>query len=279
MIALLQRTNLFMGILLVVAILITQNARRPVSSQNELTTGNKSAFRWFGKRPAIALTALFLIIAFAGFQIVDGALGKSPSSLAVSTGNVSPVLQSTGLQSPFMYYTGGIPAFLQLVDSTNTNWPPPVVPKEIRKGDYDPQTWGAATFSPILKALPAAKPWDSINAFIDMGVYTNVFTWLETFYRDFRVLGVIVGTALLGYLIGTLHRFRFASVRLFWIQATFISTIFLATFVPKINNTLFISELAFIYVLTLTWPRTLFRKLFPLRTTDIETEDLSGSVL
>ena len=143
---------------------------------------------------------------------------------------------------PYLYVTGGIPAFLQLTESSNEEWPPENVPGELSQGDYNPQTWGSATLSLPLKAVPIAQPWNEINAFIDMGVLINVFTWLEPFYRDFRVVGVLVGTFLMGLLIAVLHKRRFTSPRVFWVQAAFISTIFLATFVPKINDSLFIDE-------------------------------------
>jgi len=111
----------------------------------------------------------------------------------------------------------------------------------------------ASTFSPILKAIPGARRWDDIAPFINTGVLTNVYTWLEPFYRDFRAVGVVLGTFLLGLVISVLYRRRAKSARVFWIQAIFISSVFLATFGPKINNTQFISEVLFVLAITANW--------------------------
>jgi len=193
------------------------------------------------------------LIAFIAFQAVGGALGKTGQQ-ALSTGAVSQPLADSHLSDPFVYYTAGTVAFLQLADSTNESWPPanrPGGPNIV--GDYNPQTWGASTFSPILKAIPGARRWDDIAPFINTGVLTNVYTWLEPFYRDFRAVGVVLGTFLLGLVISVLYRRRAKSARVFWIQAIFISSVFLATFGPKINNTQFISEVLFVLAITANW--------------------------
>jgi oligosaccharide repeat unit polymerase len=122
-------------------------------------------------------------------------------------------------------------------------------------GNYNPQTWGASTFAPILKAIPGARPWDAIDPFINTAVLTNVYTWLEPYYRDFRLPGVIIATLALGFLIAWLYQRRRRSPRVLWIQSAFLSTVFLAPFATKINDTLFLFELIVVLLLTVRWPK------------------------
>lgn len=259
MLALLQRTNLFMAILWLIGLLLTQPRRHDIRDHivSVPSQGKRraSVSGWPKKAgPALAVVALGLI-AFIAFQAVGGALGKTGQQ-ALSTGAVSQPLADSQLSDPFVYYTAGTVAFLQLADSTNQSWPPanrPGGPNIV--GDYNPQTWGASTFSPILKAIPGARRWDDIAPFINTGVLTNVYTWLEPFYRDFRAGGVVLGTFLLGLVISVLYRRRAKSARVFWIQAIFISSVFLATFNLKINNTLCISDVLFVLAITADWSR------------------------
>lgn len=256
MLAMLQRVNLFMAVFWVAALLITQRSSA-TAGRASVGAGQVSRAKPSGVSPKVVVTssAALVVIAFLGFQVVGGALGKNSSTIAVGTGNVSEILQETGLVSPFLYYTGGIPAFLQLTESTTKSWPPPPVRGELRMGDYNPQTWGAATFSKVFQVFPIVRAWPSNNAFIDMGTPINVFTWLEPFYRDFRLVGVVVGGFVLGWSIGALYRRRFRSARWYWIQAAFVSIVFLATFAPRFNNTLFLCELAAVLFLTMRRPQ------------------------
>jgi hypothetical protein len=258
MLALLQRTNLFLAILWLIALLLTQPRSHVQRDRASVTIGGTRRARlprWSKKAgPAVAVIALGLI-AFISFQAVGGALGKTGQQ-ALSTGAVSQPLADSHLSDPFVYYTAGTVAFLQLADSTNESWPPankPGGPNIV--GNYNPQTWGASTFSPILKAIPGAHRWDDIAPFINTGVLTNVYTWLEPFYRDFRVVGVILGTFLLGLMISSLYRRRAKSARIFWIQAILMSSVFLASFALKVNNTQSISDVVFVLALTADWSR------------------------
>ena len=281
MLALLQRTNLFMAILWLIALLLTQprrhNSRDRIVSAPSQGKRRASVSGWSRRaRPALAVVALGLI-AFIAFQAVGGALGKTGQE-ALSTGAVSQPLADSHLSDPFVYYTAGTAAFLQLADSTNESWPPANRPGgPIIVGDYNPQTWGASTFSPILKTIPGARRWDDIAPFIHTGVLTNVYTWLEPFYRDFRAVGVVLGTFLLGLVISVLYRRRAKSARVFWIQAALISAVFLATFVSKVNNTQFIAEIIFIFLLTKGWPWTWAKPLVEARSARHPTSLVSVS--
>lgn len=267
MLALLQRTNLFMGVLWLIAVLLTRPRAVPAnavaSSEPELVGGLRPRPKRGGNRRVVLAVLGSAVAVFLAFQFVGGALHKTGQQ-ALSTGAVSAPLSASGLTSPFTYYTAGPVAFLQLVDSSDHRWPPQRVSGEMTLGSYNPQTFGASTFAPILKAIPGAKPWPAIDPFIDTAVLTNVYTWLESYYRDFRVPGVIVGMLLLGLLISRLYITRSRSQLRFWIQSALLSTVFLATFVTKINNTLFLCELIVIVMLTIPW-RGRVHKLSPRR--------------
>lgn len=247
MLALLQRTNLFMGVLWLVAMLLMRRGASPPETLMEVSAKTTEDLKPVSRRwlPLFILGLTALI----AFQAVAGFLNKTGQQ-ALSTGVVSTQLRDSGLTSIFGYYTSGTVAFLQLTDSTNQNWPPPNDEVALNAGNFNPQTWGAATFAPVLKAIPLARPWDPIEPFIDTGILTNVYTWLAPFYRDFRVTGVVVGMLLMGGIAGALYGRRFESSRMFWLQAAVISTIFLAPFITKINNTLFIAEIVFVLLLT-----------------------------
>ncbi|GAB3573556.1 hypothetical protein GCM10027406_02230 [Leifsonia lichenia] len=263
MLALLQRTNLFMAVLWLCAVLITQPLAAPADGRvSDPTPARGLRGRWMALgrpwRIGAALVA-FGIVGLLAFQIVGGALDKTGQQ-ALSSGAVSEPLARSGLVSPFQYYTSGTMGFLQLVDSNNHAWPPERVQGSILVGDYNPQTWGASTFGAVLKAIPGAPSVDPISPFINTGVLTNVYTWLEPFYRDFRIYGVVVGSLLLGGVIALLYLRRRASAVMFWLQSAFLSTVFLAPFITKINNTLFLSELVYVVLLSLLYSRVRARR-------------------
>lgn len=255
MLTLLQRTNIFMAILLLVAVLLTRGLVRK-NERSEAGGGRRQLVR------LVAIIAIFGVVALGAFQAIAVSLGKNGEQ-ALSTGAVSPQLAQSGLTSPVVYYTAGTVALLQLMQSTNPDWPPEhVVGQPDVVGDYNPQTWGVVTFAPIVKLLPFVEPWSS-DAYMDTGVATNVYTWLSPFYRDFRLAGLIVGPLLLGWIAGTLFARRFLSTRVFWTQAVVFSVIFMAPFAAKYNDTLVLCELIFIVVLTLRWPAWWRRFLAP----------------
>lgn len=262
MLALLQRTNLFMGILGLLAIIITSRAHIPAESNGADAAARTKRPRRLLRRFRVPIAALvLLVVALGAFQGLGLLLGKNGDN-GLDNSAISPPLASSGLSQPFAYYTGGTAAFLQLVDSQNYSWPKPYEPgAPIVLGDNNPQTWGASFFSPVLKAIPGGRPYGEINPFINTGVLTNVFTWLEPFYRDFRIFGVGIGMILVGATIGFCFVLRFRSTRLFWIQSALVSTVFLATFVSKVNNTQLLAELIVLFLLTIKWRRLLPKKL------------------
>lgn len=234
MLLLLQRTNLIAGLLLAVTGYLLSHRRENESS----APGHRGA-----SRSSRRISRQLLVLAAAAaaglllFQVVGNALGKTGSA-AEARGVVSPVLVQTGLTSAVGYVSAGVPAFLLLVESTNHDWPP-ADGRRVIYGDYDPQTWGTATFEPVTSLIPGISHWNTVAPFVDVGIPTNVYTSLEPFYRDFRLPGVVVGSALLGYLATFLYRTRFVSPRRFWLAALIVSTLFLTTFVPKVNSTMY----------------------------------------
>lgn len=262
MLAMLQRTNIIMAILLLLAALLSQRSRSRTAgapaAPGSSDVGRFAKFRASRWGTPLVILA-FVVTAGVSFQVVGGALGKTGQQ-ALSTGAVTQQLADSKLTSPFVYYTGGTVAFLQLTDSKNHNWPPTHKDGVDTFGAFNPQTWGATTFAPVLKAIPGARPFPSIEPFIDVGISTNVFTWLDSFYRDFRLPGVIIAMLFSGLLIGGLYAKRFRSPRFFWLQAVLLSSVFLAPFVGKLNDTLFLTEIALVIALSLSWPRTLVRQ-------------------
>lgn len=228
---LLQRMNLFMGVLMLVALIISRQVGES-TSRRTLT------------RTVVPVVVAGLVLP-AAFQVVGGVLGKSGQQ-ALSTGAVSEPLERSGLTSVFVYYTAGTVAFLHLVDSTNYDAPPDRIQGKMRIGDNNPQTWGAMLFSPALKFAPGVTPGDTISPFVDTGVLTNVFTWIEPFFRDFRFAGVVVGMFLLGLGSSLGFAARTRSTVIYWTQACVFSTIFLATFALRLNSTAFLAGIVLI---------------------------------
>ena len=264
MLALLQRTNLFMAILWLAAMLLTAASSVDRRAPREAPASGR--WRPTAAQSALGGIAVLAIVGLVAFLGV-GALLKKNGEQAIAGGAVSQPLASSGLTDPYVYFTAGIPAFLQLVDSDNHEWPPEherVLGGPNAVGVYNPQTWGLVTFAPVVRLVPGLPQWPGIVPFVDTGVQTNVFTWLEPFYRDFRLPGVIVGTALLGWAMAAAYRRRERSARMFWIQAALLSTIPLATFALKVNTTAFATGVAIVVLLTLPWAR-IGRRLRPAR--------------
>jgi hypothetical protein len=249
MLALLQRTNIFFAFLLWCAALISQRWTRTDAVERE-----RGAGRWWDRIPLpwrvaggiLALGVVGLLV----FQGIGGALRKTGQE-SLGSGTVAPALAHSGLTSPFQYYTAGTMAFLQLTDSDDHDWPPERVRGVFVVGDWNPQTWGASTFGSVLKLIPGIPHVDPISPFIDTGVPTNVYTWLEPFYRDFRFPGVLVATLLMGALFGWLFVRRFRSQTRFWISAVCMTTVFLAPFVTRIGSTLVLALIVYAAIITL----------------------------
>ncbi|MGO1466500.1 MAG: O-antigen polymerase [Microbacteriaceae bacterium] len=238
MLLLLQRTNIIAGVLLAVAgYLIDSGVARKRAATRRVRGTNRSARSVSRLRhPAVILGAA-AVVGLMLFQIVGNALGKTGSA-AETRGVASEVLTRTGLTSPVGYMTAGVPAFLLLTESSNKEWPPEG--SRVVYGDYNPQTWGTATFEPFTSIIPGIRQWNSVAPFVDVGIPTNVYTFLEPFYRDFRIGGVVIGSLLLGGISTYLYRTRFVSARRYWLSALVLSSLFLVTFVAKVNSTMYV---------------------------------------
>jgi oligosaccharide repeat unit polymerase len=189
-IAALQRTNLFVAILWLAGMLIL----RLTAEDSQGQPGRLNA----RKVLALMVTCVIGLTVFQGLAL---ALGKTGTEDATTNYLIDPRLRDNPISSVLHYASSGIPAFGKLVDSQNEVWPPPPSRNPIF-GDYNPQTWGAATFAGPLKLVPGAPQWSEIAPFTFLPVATNVYTWLEPWYRDFRYGGVLFGSFITGFVIG-----------------------------------------------------------------------------
>lgn len=252
MLAMLQRTNLFMAILWYLTYMISKShlkaSAHQANRQDRKTKVLQSPAR--RRRGLVIATVTGPLVLLLTFQLMGSALGKTGQQ-ALSTGRVTPMLASSGLSDIYVYATAGVPAFLKLADSDNDQWPPERIPGGQIIGDYNPQTFGSATFGPLVKFVPGAQAWNPIAPFMDVGILTNVFTWFELPYRDFRLAGVVVFGFVMGFLSTNMFIRRFRSARLYWIQAAFFSTLFLSIFVAKISTAIFWTGILYVALASL----------------------------
>jgi oligosaccharide repeat unit polymerase len=242
MLAMLQRTNLFMAVLWYLAYIMSKHQEKvaPYKPKTVREIGASTALRQ-PVRPNKGLVVVAIAGAFVlllAFQLMGSALGKTGQQ-ALSTGRVTPVLEASGFSNVYVYATAGVPAFLKLVDSPNDHWPPERIPGGQIVGDYNPQTFGSATLGPLARFIPETRDWNPIAPFMNIGILTNVFTWYEHPYRDFRLGGVVAFSFVMGFMSTRMFTRRFRSPQLFWIQAAFFSTLFLSTFVAKTGTAIF----------------------------------------
>lgn len=256
MLAMLQRTNLFMAILWYLAYTMSRHHigavdKMPVRGRSGLPAKPDSASindkRKKGFMVAAAGGAIVLVLAF---QLMGSALGKTGQQ-ALSTDRVSPELEASGLSNIYVYATAAVPAFLKLVESPNEQWPPERVPGQQIVGDYNPQTYGVATLGPLTEFVPGVREWNPIAPFMNVGILTNVFTWYEHPYRDFRLPGVVVFAFIMGFVSTRMFTHRFRSAQIYWTQSAVFSTLFLSTFVAKIGTAIFWVGLLFVAIVAL----------------------------
>lgn len=192
---LLQRTNVFVCIAWATALQFSHR-------QGSRTTRNR--------RGASVLLAILAIVAFQG---VGAALGKNSVQNYNTTAGMSPTLINSGFSSIALYWSGGIPALAVLSDSPYRDWPMNDPNGNTPYGAYNPQTYGAATFSTPLKLIPDAPHWNQIAPFVQLPAPTNVYTWAEPWYRDFRLPGVIAFSWATAEIATRLYRRRNNSAR------------------------------------------------------------------
>lgn len=222
---LLQRTNLFSAVLLTGALWFTSGVK--VAPMAEKPTHNRTI-------PLLLSAAVALAGLMVAFTIVGNALGKD-SDRAEQLGRVSSALADTPFTSLFTYLTAGTPAFLALTQSQNEQWPPTDT-AGILYGSYNPQTWGAATFEQVVSLVPGSQAWNPISPFVNVGAVTNVYTWIEPFYRDFREIGVTASMLLIGAAAAALSSRRYESARMQWLGAVFLAAIAFAPFGQRLNT-------------------------------------------
>lgn len=190
----LQRTNVFICILWVVGVVLV----RPRTNPNGRS----------GKQSSTLLKAVVVTcVALAIFQGLALALGKTGSEDPRMNRIVNAQLRDSAFTSVLVYASSGIPAFGTLVESKNRSWPPNDR-RGLIFGDYNPQTWGRATFAGPLKLVPQEQRWKSIAPFVKLPITTNVYTWLEPWYRDLRMPGVLAGSMFFGFALGAVNRLR-----------------------------------------------------------------------
>ena len=84
-----------------------------------------------------------------------------------------------------------------------------------------------------LKLVPGVNRWEEIAPFTAVPTKTNVYTWLEPWYRDFRAPGAILGALVVGMLVGSAARWAGRSPRLLVLGGLLVGFSGLATFVNR----------------------------------------------
>lgn len=219
--ATLQRTVLFVGITWAAGVLVLRLKRAGVDGRPGGLNSKRLA--------SIFVAAIVGLVAFQGLALV---LGKTGTENIEVSSAVDARLRGNPATGVLLYVSGGIPAFGKLVESQNDSWPP-----EFRGGpvygDYNPQTWGAATFVAPLKLFPEAPHWSEVAPFTYLPVPTNVYTWLEPWYRDFRWVGVLFGSVVSGFIIGRFAKRRDDSPEALLAASLLVGFSALATFTNR----------------------------------------------
>ena len=161
--------------------------------------------RW-GSRPLPIRVRVGVVLAFALvlvlFILLGGLVGKTVSNFNRAGLQIDAGLVDSGLLLPAIYVSSGVPALNALVYSTNLDWPPSPGVGGAVFGAYNPETSGLATFGDILRLVPGFEGWPRISPFVRIPMPTNVYTWLEPWWRDFRLPGVLMFGVLFGALLG-----------------------------------------------------------------------------
>ena len=218
--AALQRTNIFVSVGLVLGIILLR-AGSGAAAPRRMPAGR----RWAG----LLALAVVSVLAFQGLAVALGKTGAEDTSVSYS---VDASIKGTPLVSIFHYAASGIPAFSNLVESRDERWPDP---NDVGNayGDFNPQTWGRATLAAPLKLVPGVRPWQEIAPFTEVPTKTNVYTWLEPWYRDFRAPGAILGALMIGMLVGGAAKLAGRSARMLVLGGLLLGFSGLATFVNR----------------------------------------------
>jgi preprotein translocase subunit SecG len=253
----LQRTNLFVALLWIVGVFVLGLAperkprkprRMPKTRRDEPQIELPQTARK-GRVQRMVSLGLTALVAVAAFQGIASALGKTGTDNRALQSTVDARLQGSSWAAPMHYAASGIPAFSNLINSQNYKHPPAGV--AIVYGDYNPQTWGTATFSGVTRLTPGISSWNEVAPFTRIPASTNVYTWLEPWYRDFRDFGVIMGALLMGLLIGSVANRASRGVHWQVMGGLLIGLTFLATFVNRFGMVMTLANI--LAVLGLAW--------------------------
>jgi oligosaccharide repeat unit polymerase len=157
-------------------------------------------------RRLIAMVAAGVALLLVQFLVVAAWMGKVLENNATLM-EVASV--QTAIIMPYMYVTASIPALQVHIDSS---------PKP---------THGSMTFYPLFKIWnlidPTLEPPPVVAEFVSIPFEGNTFTWLQQFYDDFGVPGVVIGPWIIGILTSVFY-FHMLSTRSFY--STLITGVF-----------------------------------------------------
>lgn len=244
----LQRTILFTGLLWLIAAMLFDRGRISLAYVRR-TLGDSILVRQIAKSRARSWTfiALSAAMAFGGFQLVGASLGKDGSDLERMQ-LVNPTISALNLTSPVFYATSGVVAFGHLTESTNAAWPPENAETRVILGDFNPITLGTATLGRYLDVFTDLRTWPNLSPFASIPMATNVYTWNEHFYRDFRAVGIAIGMFFFAGLLAWLFNLSHHTATTYFVGSLLFSMVFLATFSPRFLNTVYVVQLVCVFV-------------------------------
>lgn len=146
--------------------------------------------------------AILAVVIFQGLAVALGKTGTENSAITSTVGSQLAGSQATGV---LVYASSGVLGFDKLVRSENVNWPPSNSRSTVY-GDFNPPTNGLATLAAVTSRLPIEPNWQEVSPFVLTPVPTNVYTWLEPWYRDFQTWGALFAVGVLGVLLGQVGR-------------------------------------------------------------------------
>lgn len=181
----LQRTNIFVSLVLALAV---------YAYRTELNRARVSRL--------LLATGLVALVGLVAFTAIGAALHKNVNSVPTTAQYFSPAARDSQLADVMFYGSSGTIAFGKLTESSNSDWPPEGVIRAETTENFNPQTWGAASFPWALKVIPITRAWPEVEPQTRIPMPTNVYTWLSPWYRDFRWVGVALFPLLVGSISG-----------------------------------------------------------------------------
>lgn len=176
---------------------------------------------WSGswRRAAIGLTAAILVAA-VGLTAIGNRYGSSLADHPELASYATPALKSVAI--PYLYLTANIPTFGQLTQD-----------------DLAPRTEGQMAVLPAVKAAARAGLID--HAPVETGVFYPIpfeafsnYSWLGSFWLDFRVVGALLMPFLIGY-VAAAARLRLAAKPTFLTLWTAALLLYVIVYSPLSN--------------------------------------------